>query len=155
MSINAAAIGVSGRTSETLTVVFVQLKGTEHSGALDLLRLFAHGIWSDYKSNAQMLPALEPQQELKLKQLTVMTLAERSKVLPYDLLMQQLNISNVRELEDLLINDCMYSGIVRGKLDQRRRCFEVSLFLNPSLEMQFFTNVQIWSNLQEMVKHKS
>jgi hypothetical protein len=30
--------------------------------------------------NAQMLPALEPQQELKLKQLTVMTLAERSKV---------------------------------------------------------------------------
>jgi hypothetical protein len=50
MSINAAAIGVSGRTSETLTVVFVQLKGTEHSGALDLLRLFAHGIWSDYKS---------------------------------------------------------------------------------------------------------
>jgi hypothetical protein len=80
MSINAAAIGVSGRTSETLTVVFVQLKGTEHSGALDLLRLFAHGIWSDYKSNAQMLPALEPQQELKLKQLTVMTLAERSKV---------------------------------------------------------------------------
>ncbi|KAH8966549.1 hypothetical protein BDL97_03G030900 [Sphagnum fallax] len=102
-----------------------ELKGTEHSGALDLLRLFAHGIWSDYKSNAQMLPALEPQQELKLKQLTVMTLAERSKVLPYDLLMQQLNISNVRELEDLLINDCMYSGIVRGKLDQRRRCFEV------------------------------
>jgi hypothetical protein len=105
--------------------------------------------------NAQMLPALEPQQELKLKQLTVMTLAERSKVLPYDLLMQQLNISNVRELEDLLINDCMYSGIVRGKLDQRRRCFEVSLFLNTSLEMQFFTNVQIWSNSQEMVKHKS
>jgi hypothetical protein len=30
-------------------------------------------------------------------------------VLPYDLLMQQLDISNVRELEDLLINDCMYS----------------------------------------------
>jgi hypothetical protein len=30
--------------------------------------------------NAQLLPALEPQQELKLKQLTVMTLAERYKV---------------------------------------------------------------------------
>jgi hypothetical protein len=101
-------------------------------------------------------------------------------VLPYDLLMQQLDISNVRELEDLLINDCMYSvgnllldgvnlpfvtavysrlfgravysgvsltevwvlrqGIVRGKLDQRRRCFEVnflwlllSIFLNALL----------------------
>jgi COP9 signalosome complex subunit 7 len=57
-----------------------ELKGTEHSGALDLLRLFAYGIWSDYKSNAQLLPVLEPQQELKLKQLTVMTLAERYKV---------------------------------------------------------------------------
>jgi COP9 signalosome complex subunit 7 len=31
-------------------VVVVQLKGTEHSPALDLLRLFAHGTWSDYKS---------------------------------------------------------------------------------------------------------
>ena len=27
-----------------------QLKGSEHSSALDLLRLFAHGTWSDYKS---------------------------------------------------------------------------------------------------------
>jgi COP9 signalosome complex subunit 7 len=102
-----------------------ELKGTEHSASLELLRLFAHGTWSDYKNNEEMLPALEPQQSLKLKQLTVMTLAESSKVLPYDLLMQQLDISNVRELEDLLINDCMYTGIVRGKLDQRRRCFEV------------------------------
>nr|XP_024383950.1 COP9 signalosome complex subunit 7-like isoform X3 [Physcomitrium patens] len=72
-----------------------ELKGTEHSASLDLLRLFAHGTWSDYKNNAQMLPTLDPQQELKLKQLTVMTLAETAK------------------------------GIVRGKLDQRRRCFEV------------------------------
>ncbi|KAH7285508.1 hypothetical protein KP509_33G031300 [Ceratopteris richardii] len=47
------------------------------------------------------------------------------KVLPYDLLMKQLDISNVRQLEDMLINDCMYAGIVKGKLDQRRRCFEV------------------------------
>ncbi|KAH9543938.1 hypothetical protein CY35_13G091800 [Sphagnum magellanicum] len=117
------------------------LKGTEHSGALDLLRLFAYGIWSDYKSNAQLLPALEPQQELKLKQLTVMTLAERYKVLPYDLLMQQLNISNVRELEDLLINDCMYSGIVRGKLDQRRRCFEVHFAAGRDLRPEQLDNM--------------
>jgi COP9 signalosome complex subunit 7 len=112
--------------SELLSAPHIaELKGTEHSSALDLLRLFAHGTWSDYRNNAQLLPQLDSQQELKLKQLTVMTLAETSKVLPYDLLMQQLDISNVRELEDLLINDCMYCGIVRGKLDQRRRCFEV------------------------------
>eukprot|EP00246_Nothoceros_aenigmaticus_P015149 TRINITY_DN6156_c0_g1_i1.p1 TRINITY_DN6156_c0_g1~~TRINITY_DN6156_c0_g1_i1.p1 ORF type:complete len:262 (-),score=36.07 TRINITY_DN6156_c0_g1_i1:326-1090(-) len=102
-----------------------ELQGTEHSSYLDLLRLFAHGTWTDYKNVADQLPELLPQQKLKLKQLTVMTLAATSKVLPYDVLMQQLDVSNVRELEDLLINDCMYAGIVRGKLDQRRRCFEV------------------------------
>ncbi|PIN20679.1 hypothetical protein CDL12_06637 [Handroanthus impetiginosus] len=47
------------------------------------------------------------------------------QVLPYDTLMQELDVINVRELEDFLINDCMYVGIVRGKLDQLRRCFEV------------------------------
>ena len=31
------------------------------------------------------------------------------QVLPYELLMKQLDISNVRELEDMLINDCMYA----------------------------------------------
>lgn len=30
------------------------------------------------------------------------------QVLPYDVLMQQLDVANVRELEDFLINECMY-----------------------------------------------
>eukprot|EP00270_Netrium_digitus_P001598 TRINITY_DN1176_c0_g1_i2.p1 TRINITY_DN1176_c0_g1~~TRINITY_DN1176_c0_g1_i2.p1 ORF type:complete len:262 (-),score=77.41 TRINITY_DN1176_c0_g1_i2:273-1058(-) len=102
-----------------------QLRGSEHSHALDLMELFSYGTWSDYKSSAEKFPPLELQQQLKLKQLTVMKLAETAKVLPYDLLMRELDVGNVRELEDLLINDCMYAGIVRGKLDQRRRCFEV------------------------------
>ncbi|XP_060206020.1 COP9 signalosome complex subunit 7-like isoform X2 [Lycium barbarum] len=45
--------------------------------------------------------------------------------LPYDQLMQELDVTNVHELEDFLINECMYVGIVRGKLDQLKRCFEV------------------------------
>ncbi|GAB2232323.1 hypothetical protein Droror1_Dr00011355 [Drosera rotundifolia] len=102
-----------------------ELQGTEHSVYVDLLRLFAYGTWNDYKRNAGCLPSLVPDQVLKLKQLTVLTLAESSKVLPYDQLMQELDVTNVRELEDFLINECMYSGIVRGKLDQLRRCFEV------------------------------
>ncbi|GJX48327.1 COP9 signalosome complex subunit 7-like protein isoform X1 [Tanacetum coccineum] len=103
----------------------LQLQGTEHSIYLDLLQMFAHGTWSGYKSNASSLPQLTPDQALKLKQLTMLTLAEANKVLPYDVLMQELDVVNVRELEDFLINECMYVGIVRGKLDQQRRCFEV------------------------------
>ncbi|XP_027162572.1 COP9 signalosome complex subunit 7 isoform X2 [Coffea eugenioides] len=112
--------------SEILSVPTVlELQGTEHSVYLELLRLFAHGTWSEYKSVADRLPHLLPDQVLKLKQLTVLTLAETNKVLPYEGLMQELDVSNVRELEDFLINECMYVGIVRGKLDQLRRCFEV------------------------------
>ncbi|KAL3814996.1 hypothetical protein ACJIZ3_016264 [Penstemon smallii] len=73
------------------------------SAFLDLLRMFAHGTWSV----ASRLPQLVPEQILKLNQLTVLTLADTNK------------------LEDFLINDCMYVGIVRGKLDQLRKCFEV------------------------------
>ncbi|XP_059450459.1 COP9 signalosome complex subunit 7 isoform X1 [Corylus avellana] len=112
--------------SEILAVPSVlQLEGTDSSVYLDVLRLFAHGTWSDYKRNADRLLQLVPEQVLKLKQLTVLTLAETNKVLPYDQLMQELDVTNVRELEDFLINECMYAGIVRGKLDQLRRCFEV------------------------------
>ncbi|XP_077236815.1 COP9 signalosome complex subunit 7-like isoform X2 [Tasmannia lanceolata] len=112
--------------SEILSVPnLAQLQGTEYSIFLDVLRLFAHGTWSDYKSNAGCLPPLVPDQVRKLKQLSVLTLAETNKVLPYDQLMHELDVSNVRELEDFLINECMYAGIVRGKLDQLRRCFEV------------------------------
>lgn len=32
-----------------------------------------------------------------------------SQVLPYDQLMQELDVMNVRELEDFLINECMYA----------------------------------------------
>ena len=32
-----------------------------------------------------------------------------AQVLPYDQLMQELDVTNVRELEDFLINECMYA----------------------------------------------
>ncbi|KAM1230239.1 hypothetical protein ACFX2G_041316 [Malus domestica] len=75
--------------------------------------------------DAGRLPHLVPDQVLKLKQLTVLTLAETNKVLPYHQLMQELDVINVQELEHFLINECMYAGIIRGKLDQLRKCFEV------------------------------
>ncbi|XP_052878330.1 COP9 signalosome complex subunit 7-like isoform X4 [Gossypium arboreum] len=115
--------------SEILAVPTVaELEGTENSVYLKVLQLFAHGTWSDYRSNCSSLPQLVPDQVLKLKQLTVLTLAETNKVLPYDELMMELDVMNVRELEDFLINECMYAGIVRGKLDQLRRCFEFLLW---------------------------
>ncbi|GAB4861975.1 COP9 signalosome complex subunit 7, variant 2 [Ancistrocladus abbreviatus] len=136
--------------SEILAVPNIaELQGTEHSIYMDLLRLFAHGTWSDYKSNVEngCFPSLAPEQVLKLKQLTLLTLAESSKVLPYDQLMQELDVTNVRELEDFLINECMYVGIVRGKLDQLRRCFEVQFAAGRDLRPgQLGSMIQTLSN---------
>ncbi|KAK2381108.1 COP9 signalosome complex subunit [Trifolium repens] len=48
------------------------------------------------RGNGEHLPQLVPDQILKLKQLTVLTLAETYK---------ELDVTNVRELEDFLINE--------------------------------------------------
>ncbi|XP_070680762.1 COP9 signalosome complex subunit 7-like isoform X2 [Malus domestica] len=132
--------------SEIIAVPNVlQLEGTGNSVYLDVLRLFAHGTWSDYKSDASRLPHLVPDQVLKLKQLTVLTLAETNKVLPYHQLMQELDVINVRELEHFLINECMYAGIIRGKLDQLRKCFEFAAGRDPR-PGQLGSTIQTLSN---------
>nr|KJB21941.1 hypothetical protein B456_004G039100 [Gossypium raimondii] len=134
--------------SEILAVPTVaELEGTDNSVHLEVLRLFAHGTWSDYKRNSCKLPQLVPDQVLKLKQLTVLTLAETKKVLSYDQLMLELDVTNVRELEDFLINDCMYAGLVRGKLDQLRRYFEVQFAAGRDLRPgQLGSMIQTLSN---------
>ncbi|XP_020577378.1 COP9 signalosome complex subunit 7 isoform X2 [Phalaenopsis equestris] len=144
--------------SEILSVPNLSsLDGTQYSSSLDLLRLFAYGTWTDYKNNANHLPALLTDQVRKLKQLSVLTLAEKNKVLPYDQLMQELDVSNVRELEDFLINECMYSGIVRGKLDQLRRCFEVQFAagrdLRPEQVTSMIQTLAHWLSLSDNLLH--
>ncbi|GLC36256.1 hypothetical protein PLESTB_000603200 [Pleodorina starrii] len=103
-----------------------ELQGTELAPHYALLQLFAYGTWSDYQANAGSLPPLSEQQVLKLKQLTVASLASSQKVLPYSQLQAALQIGSVRELEDFLINHCFYTGvIVTGKLDQKQACLQV------------------------------
>ena len=108
------------------------IRSLEHdpalAGHLALLKLFAHGTLPEYRAAVaagESLPALTPAQELKLKKLTVATLAEGAATLAYDRLMPALELPTVRALEDLLINECMATGLVRGKLDQKARRFEV------------------------------
>lgn len=59
------------------------------------------------------LPPLSAPQLQKLRQLTVVTLAESSKFLDYDLLCRELDVSSTRALEDLIINDCIYAVCLR------------------------------------------
>lgn len=50
--------------------------------------------------------------------------SQRSKILTYDTLMSEIDISNLRELEDLII-DCIYNQLITGKLDQLNQRFQV------------------------------
>lgn len=97
------------------------------SGHLTLLQIFAYGTLPEYRSvsSGGRIHPLTQAQELKLKLLTVASLAENVSVLSYADLKSSLEIKTTRELEDLLINECVSTGIVKGKLDQKRETFQV------------------------------
>ena len=48
--------------------------------AYRLLLVFAYGTWSSYLREQAQLPSVSPDHQLKLKQLSVITLAEKSKI---------------------------------------------------------------------------
>ena len=54
------------------------------------------------------LPELSPKQLKKLKQLTIVSLAQKEKIVSYTALQESLDITNLRELEDLVI-ESMYA----------------------------------------------
>jgi COP9 signalosome complex subunit 7 len=129
-ALNAPGVFVFG---ELIDMPNVQaLEGTEHKPYLDLLRLFAYGTYPLYKANSQSLPSLTPQMLIKLKQLTVVSLSADHKLIPYSVLLHHLDISSVRELEDLLI-ECIYQGVVRGKLDQKHNQLEVDFAIGRDI----------------------
>ena len=102
----------------------MELAHAGHASSFNLLKIFAYGTWSDYQAAAATLPPLTPAQESKLKKLTVLTHALRTKMLGYATLMRELPLGSVREVEDLLI-DCIYSGLLEGRMDQAEQQLEV------------------------------
>ena len=66
--------------------------------------------------------------------------------LPYSLLLQQLELKNVRELEDLLI-EAVYCDIIQGKLDQRNQQVEVDCSVGRDLGPNELPNIA--NTLQE------
>lgn len=102
-----------------------ELRAGEHQQMYSLLELFAYGTWDDYTARSGKYPALGDKQKLKLKVLTIVTMANQRRTIPYDNLLSRLALQGVRELEDLIIGHCFYTGTLRGKLDQRSRCLHV------------------------------
>jgi len=73
--------------------------------------------------------------ELKLKQLTIVQLASENRTIQYSLLLDKLNIQSLRELEDLII-ECVYQGLLEGKLDQEKHLFQVDQTIGRDIKPQ-------------------
>ncbi|OJT13196.1 COP9 signalosome complex subunit 7a [Trametes pubescens] len=118
-----------------------------HSRFYSLLQLFAYKTYADYIQHKDSLPPLNDAQTIKLKQLTLVSLAQDSRILPYNELLRVLDMPTVRELEDLII-DAIYLDIVRGKLDQKEGQFEIEYTMGRDLEPgkleQLLVSLQNW-----------
>eukprot|EP01097_Dermamoeba_algensis_P004260 TRINITY_DN2813_c0_g1_i1.p1 TRINITY_DN2813_c0_g1~~TRINITY_DN2813_c0_g1_i1.p1 ORF type:complete len:245 (-),score=45.99 TRINITY_DN2813_c0_g1_i1:55-789(-) len=132
--------------SELLSCPSVQKLETSLSkNHVEKLRLFSYGTYIDFKANEAHFGPLSSNQQKKLRQLTIVSLATKQKIIPYDLLLQHLDMTEVRELEDLFI-DSIYQGLLRGKLDQKDKQLEIEFAvgrdLRPGqlLEMVSFLN---------------
>jgi len=99
----------------------------------NLLQLFSFGTFQDYISNKGELPELNEKQILKLRHLTMASLASETKHVKYTTLQEQLQIENLRELEDLII-EAIYSGIIKAKLDQIENQLEIEYVMGRDIK---------------------
>ncbi|GJJ74498.1 COP9 signalosome complex subunit 7 [Entomortierella parvispora] len=103
----------------------VELKNSpEHSRFHRLLEIFAYGTFQDYQQNKATLPEINDVQRTKLQQLSIVTLSEQTRALPYNDLLTYLEIANVRQLEDLIM-DAIYQNVINASLDQKLKLVEV------------------------------
>eukprot|EP01111_Echinosteliopsis_oligospora_P014263 TRINITY_DN533_c0_g1_i1.p1 TRINITY_DN533_c0_g1~~TRINITY_DN533_c0_g1_i1.p1 ORF type:complete len:270 (-),score=74.27 TRINITY_DN533_c0_g1_i1:73-882(-) len=128
-ALNAPHVYVFGELLDMANIQ--QLEGTDSKQWLDLLKIFAYGTLPNYREN-QSLPQLTPNMLSKLRQLTLVSLSTECKVIPYTILLQQLEITNLRALEDLII-ESIYQGVIRGKLDQRCQQLEVDFAIGRDI----------------------
>jgi len=112
------------------------LQTSQFSAYYNLLSLFAYGTCSDYRSNKEQLPTLTAVQLNKLRQLTIVSMATKNKCLPYTQLLTELEVSNLRELEDLII-EVIYADVIRGKLDQKKQQLEVDYAIGRDIRSEF------------------
>ncbi|XP_072949005.1 COP9 signalosome complex subunit 7b [Epargyreus clarus] len=118
------------------------------------LNLFAYGTYKDYLENKSEFLELTPVQCKKLQHLTIATLATQEKCIPYSVLLKELDIKNVRDLEDLII-EAIYADIIHGKLDQECKRVEVDVALGRDARLEDATGIADvladWCNACEAV----
>lgn len=101
-----------------------ELQQGPNASYFNTLHLFAYGTYRQYLEKQDQLMQLNPVMRKKLQHLTIVSLAIKTKCIPYKELLRELDIKNVRDLEDLII-EAIYADIIHGKLDQKNKQLEV------------------------------
>lgn len=96
----------------------IELKNSNHAASFATLELFAYGTFQDYKNTPEIFCSLDTNQIKKLKQLSLITLATSQHQLPYSYLSANLDVADIRELEDIII-EAIYNGLISGRLNQK------------------------------------
>ncbi|CAH0554826.1 unnamed protein product [Brassicogethes aeneus] len=109
-----------------------ELENGPFKNAFNALSLFAYGTFKDYIANPAEYFELTPLQKKKLQHLSIVTLATKTKCIQYNTLLQELDMKNVRDLEDLII-EAIYADIIHGKLDQKNSLLEIDYALGRDI----------------------
>ncbi|KFV18569.1 COP9 signalosome complex subunit 7b [Tauraco erythrolophus] len=146
--LEAPGVYVFGELLELTNVQ--ELAEGSNAAYFQLLNLFAYGTYPDYvvlnlvfltlTANKDKLPELTVTQKNKLKHLTIVSLASRMKCIPYSVLLKDLDMRNLRELEDLII-EAVYTDIIQGKLDQRNQVLEVDFCIGRDIQKKDISNI--------------
>lgn len=129
----AAADLITRATSASNTFLFTELLETRPVAALatdaefaayhELLRIFSYGTFSSYAASAG-LPELNDAQRLKLRQLSLLTLARDRKNLNYETLRRELGLESAAQLEEVVIKT-IHGGLLSAALDPERQVVQV------------------------------
>ncbi|KAI1331402.1 PCI domain-containing protein [Xylariaceae sp. FL0255] len=159
----AAADLVTQATSNPNTYVFTELLQTpqiralsqspEHSSFLQLLEIFSYGTYGTYLSSSSTppLPVLNDAQALKLRQLSLLTLAKNPQQnLSYAALQQNLGLPDARSVENLVIS-AIYAGLINAQLDPRNGQVHISSVshlrdLSPGSTPETLNSLRTWSS---------
>ena len=136
---------------------------SEYISYYKTLELFAYGKYNDYINNKEKYLELNESQIIKLKQLTIVSVASKSRKINYSLLQHELDMNNdVRLLEDLII-DTIYLGLIKGKLNQRNQILRIADTIRRDVSLdqlgELVANLKIWqetvANLIQTVDNSS
>ncbi|KAH6853502.1 hypothetical protein B0I37DRAFT_420421 [Chaetomium sp. MPI-CAGE-AT-0009] len=162
----AAADLVVRATSAPNTYIFTELLQTPQLQALNssdefapyltVLQIFSHGTYSTYTSTPG-LPELNDAQRLKLRQLSLLSLAKKdsnisnpgSSALDYASLQTALDLPSRQALEELVIS-AIYAGLIKGQLNPKASHVQINSVsplrdVAPTAISGLLSSLQAWA----------